>query len=228
MTEFAVDKWYTFVENWKAKTIDNEIYFPATKYILIPFTNNMDIEKLFPGEYFFKFSTRSPKDILEKKIKIKKNDHRSIKLQKKIEQLNILKVTSVKDVKYLIKKSKRIKEDIRDSTDQLYLVFQPWRPSLGISTEYRCFINNRKLIGVCLYKPEYYSTLSYIPIEIINYFVEQLLIIIPFERFVVDVFIIPDDNKVYFIEINPFDETTDTFSFDYEEINKATHLLVKL
>ena len=99
---------------------------------------------------------------------------------------------------------------------------------MGISTEYRCFINNKKCVGVCLYKPEYYSTLSYVPIEIITYFLDQLLIIIPFERFVVDIFIIPGDNKVHFIEINPFDETTDTFSFDYEEINKATHLLVKL
>jgi hypothetical protein len=230
--EYSVDKWVKNIENWNAFTLKNEQYKPATNYILIPIGNTIDktIETLFPGEYFFKLSTRSPKDVLENKIKIKSKDHRTVKLEKKKKQLDILKVSSVEDVKYLLRKSKRIKEDIKifQKIDKLYLVFQPWRPSLGISTEYRCFINFRKLVGVCLYKPEYYSSLSSIPIEMISHFISQLLNVIKYVKFVVDIFIKKDDDKVYFIEINPFDEATDTFSFDEYEINNTSQLLVTL
>ena len=224
--EYSVDKWYHLIENWKAYSLNNEEYFPSTKYTLIPYSKEINLKHLFPGEYFFKLSTRSPKDILEKKIKIKERDHRTIKLEKKIQQLEILKVKSEDDVYYLLKHSKRIKEDMESTTEQLYLVFQPWRPSLGTAVEYRCFINNSKLVGICLYKPEFYSTLSYIPVEMISFFVTQLLSRISYERFVVDVYC--KDDRVYFIEINPFDEDTDTFSFNYEEITNAKHLIVKL
>jgi hypothetical protein len=172
-------------------------------------------------------SLRSPKDILENKVKIKERDHRTVKIEKKRKQLDILKVKNIEEILFLLKKSKRIQEDLLLIKDEdLFLVFQPWRPSIGQYIEYRCFINFNKLVGICLYKPEYYSTLTSIPVALIQHYIEQLLNIITYPKCAIDVFI--KDNKVYFIEINPFDEFTDTFSFDFDEINSTEHLICKL
>ena len=130
----------------------------------------------------------------------------------------------------------RCMEDIlefsKDITKKLYLVFQDWRPNLGKSTEYRCFINNNKLTGICLYKPEYYSSRSIVPVEIIKHFVEQIIqqfSLKNYERYVLDCFIYNDDpEKVYFIELNPFEEYVNSFSFDYDIINNTDTLLVTL
>ena len=245
--KYTVDKWYNKIQSWQCKSISSELYYPSTTYklfelsrsevnnllIIGDFTADMkeNIKQLFPAEYFFKISNRSPKDILEKEIEILDEDHRSIKLEKKIKQLSILKVDTVEKVIDLILKSERVIEDFKlylqeEDVDSLYLVFQPWRPNLGIGAEYRCFINNRKLVGVCLYKPEYYSTRHVIPLELIVYFINQLLEIIDYDRFVVDVFEL--DSKIYFIEINPFEEFVDTFSFDWEIINNTNTLLITL
>jgi hypothetical protein len=245
--EYTVDKWYNLVENWEATTIDGRKYKPSTTYRLIKISReevqyliknkkfhsefSEELNSLFPNNYFFKVSVRSPKDVLEKEIKIEEDEHRTIKLEKKKNQLNALKVSNIYDIIYLLLNSKRIKEDFKlylkeTDADELYLCFQPWRPSLGIGIEYRCFIKNRKLVGICLYKPEYYSTLSVIPVEEITFFIEQLLERVSYQKFIVDVFY--TDNKVYFIEINPFEKYVDTFSFRWEIINNTDKLLVTL
>jgi hypothetical protein len=245
--DYTVDKWCHLIENWIIKNTNGEKYKPGTSYKLILLPRNEvkylmknktfssiitnKINELFPNEYFFKVSLRSPKDVLEKQIKIKEKDHRTIKLEKKIQQLNALKVSNINDIIYLLLNSKRIKEDfklyLKDiKADELYLCFQEWRPNLGNSTEYRCFIKNRKLIGICLYKPEYYSSRTIIPVDEIKHFIEQLLKIIKYVDFIVDIY--HKDNKVYFIEINPFAEFVDTFSFEWNEINNTDKLLVTL
>jgi hypothetical protein len=245
--DYTVDKWCNIIENWMTTNIDGEEYKPATMYklILLPreqvkyLIKNKSFEsifadkinELFPNDYFLKLSLRSPKDVLEKEIKIKDSEHRSVKLWKKIQQLNALKVSNINDITYLLLNSKRIKEDfklyLKDSeADELYLCFQEWRPNLGNSIEYRCFIKNRKLTGICLYKPEYYSSRTVIPVEEIKHFIEQLLKIINYLDFIVDVFV--RDNKVYFIEINPFCKLVDTFSFEWDDINNTDKLLVTL
>jgi len=49
------------------------------------------------------------------------------------------------------------------------------------------------------------------------------------DRYVLDCFIFNDiPNKVYFIEINPFLDFIDTFSFDYDDINNTDNLLITL
>jgi hypothetical protein len=197
------------------------------------------INKLFEikSEYFFKLSNRSPKDILESgDLEILDDDHRTIKTEKKIKQLNILKVTNCDNINYLLNNSKRSIEDIeeynKDYTKKLYFIFAEWRPNLGKSIEYRCFINNNELVGICLYKPEYYSSRSIIPVEIIQHFCNQMInlfMCINLDRYVLDCFIYNHEpTKVYFIELNPFEEYVDTFSFDYNIINNTKNLLVTL
>jgi hypothetical protein len=251
--DFTTDKYCYLFDNFETTTIYNERYKCNLDYILIDFTPleiqyfirnhklsryiTTKINKLFDikTEYFFKLSNRSPKDILEKgKLEILDDDHRTIKTEKKIKQLNILKLKNINDINYLLNNSYRCMEDIlefsKDYTKKLYLVFQDWRPNLGKSTEYRCFINDNKLTGICLYKPEYYSSRSIIPVEIIKHFINQLITLFNnFNKYIIDCFIY-DNNplKIYFIEINPFNEYIDTFSFDYDVINNTKYLLITL
>ena len=131
----------------------------------------------------------------------------------------------------MINKSKRVKEDFKLFVKQnkianLYLVLQDWRPSTGV--EYRTFIRNKKLVAVCLYKPEFYSSRTIIPIELITNFI-NLFLNIPFfnyDNLILDIYI--DNERVYFIEINPYEEYVDTFSFTWEEINNTTKLIIRL
>ena len=49
------------------------------------------------------------------------------------------------------------------------------------------------------------------------------------DRYILDCYIFNDDKlKVYFIELNPFLEESNTFSFEYEDINSSLYLIVTL
>ena len=182
---YTIDKYYKLFDNFLIKSINGDTYKTNKDYILIEFTPlermyfkknksfskklKSECNKLFIlnstlSEYFFKLSNRSPKDILENdyNLEILDEDHRTIKTEKKIIQLEILKIKSISDIEYLLLNSKRCQEDIedynQDFTKRLYLVFQEWKPNLGKSIEFRLYINKSKLIGINLFKQEYYST----------------------------------------------------------------------
>jgi len=255
--KYTMDKWYNVLKNleisnilgYKYNFIKDTIFIEFSKLEVLYFikynklSNNIkkNINNIlnFNKSYFFKLSNRSPKDILEKnsKLKINEDEHRTIKLQKKIKQLNILEVKSVNNIEELLKKSKRCREDIElfsqyDGKSKLYLVFQDWNPNLGKSIEYRCFIKNSKLIGICLFKPEFYSSRTIIPIEIIKNFADKIidkLKEINLDIYIIDCYI-NNDNKynVYLIEINPFDEFSDTFSFEYDDIYNSDNLIITI
>jgi hypothetical protein len=253
---YTIDKYYDLFNNFFVNTISNDRYKCNQELIFIEFTplermyykfnkkiskymeNKINLLFKIKSEYFFKLSNRSPKDILEYggELEIEDDDHRTIKTEKKIKQLDILKVTNCQNINYLLNNSKRAKEDIeeynKDYSKKLYFVFAEWKPNLGKSVEYRCFINNKKLVGICLYKPEYYSTRSIIPVEIINNFINQMIqqfSLKNYHRYVLDCFIYNDDpTKVYFIELNPFEEYIDSFSFDYDIINNTDTILVTI
>lgn len=239
--EYTVDKWYRCVAGMTATTLEGEVYHPATKYHVFELSDTEykclrnqgkllssireRLNPLFPGTYFFRLSLRSPKDALEEKIPIEENDSHEVKLKKKRKQLDALKISSVRSIVPLLKKSRRVREDLEMyQEDSVSLIFQDWRPSTG--PEYRCFIKDRWLCGICLYKPEYYSPRTSVPVKRIEHFVAQLLERVPLDRFVVDMFV--DQTKVHFIEINPFKPFVDTFSLDYDQLEMTSTLLVTL
>jgi len=250
--DYTFDKWYYKLKKMKMCNIKNEIYQFVKKSILIEF-NKIEIiyflnnrvfsnkmkEKInkkliFKKDYFFKLSNRSPKDILkyDKELKINDEDHRTVKIEKKIKQLDILKINSIEKIEYLLNNSKRCEEDMQlfsiyNGNSKLYLVFQEWKPNLGKSIEYRCFVNNSKLSGICLFKPEYYSSRTLIPVEILKNFCDKIIEELKLKKYIIDCFIFNDDKyNVHFIELNPFDDNTDTFSFDYEDIVNTDTLLI--
>lgn len=248
METYNLENWYNILKDTNFYDIYNNIYYPIQEYKLIKinkeeilyfyknkeFTNNIKraIENILIEDCFFRLNTRSPKDILEfnTHIEIFEEDSRQIKLNKKIKQLEILKVNNYYQVLYLIEKSKRLKEDIQDFLDdkynKLYLVFSKWNPILGNYTEFRCCIVNNKPVGICLFKPEYYSRYTVIPVEIILIFLYQLIKKIKLDNFIVDVYI--KENKTYLIEINPLCPESDLFNLDYDVVINSDNLIVTL
>ncbi len=254
--DYTVDKWHNIFNDVVIRDIHNNIYKCYRDFILVEFSKleilyflrNKNfpislIEKLEPildgREYFFKLSNRSPKDILEFNsiYEIDDDDHRTIKLQKKLKQLEVLKVFKVNQIEYLLNNSRRTKEDMiafskYNGKTKLYLVFQEWKPNLGISVEYRCYVNKSKLVGISLFKPEYYSTRTVMPVEIIQHFTNQIIPIfdkINLNRYILDLYIYYDKPfEVQFMEINPFISEAHTFSFEWEDINNTDTLLVTL
>jgi hypothetical protein len=212
------------------------------------------INKLFIGgkKYFFRVSQRSPKDAWAKELKAKKSDTPERKLELELERKSKLYVGNLDQIYPLIFKSKRVQEDFELFTNQshkensqiensqiensqiqvpyLYLVFQDWRPSNGV--EYRLFIRDLKLIGLCLYKPEFYQKNITIPFGSIERFVKSFLSIRfvkkKYSNLILDVYVDKSNGNVYFIEINPYEDYVDPFSFTWDELNKTKDLIIKL
>ena len=249
--DYTVDKWCKQIENFTISD-SNGTYKPITSYEMIKitkddvkffrknnkFTENIEneINKLFIQEnksYFFRVSQRSPKDAYLNEYKKRKTYHHSKLLELERLAKEKLNVKTLDEIYTLINKSKRVIEDfkllIKDKQiDHLYLIFQDWRPSTGI--EFRTFIRNKKLIGICLYKSELYSTRTTIPVGLISKFINNFLDI-PFikntyDNLIIDIYV--DNNRVYFIEINPYEKYVSTFTFEWDELNETDNLIVKI
>jgi len=250
LEEYNLENWYNKLKNVDFLDIYNNKYSSVQNYKLIEISKddiiNFQKDNTFSeiikqeimsileldSNYFFRLNTRSPKDVLEYNtdIEIFDDDCREVKLNKKIKQLEILKITNYQDVIYLINKSKRLQEDIQDFVDnkfnKLYLVFSKWNQILGNYVEYRCCIVNSKPTAICLFKPEYYSRYTNIPVEIILIYLYQLIKKINLDNFVADVYI--KNNRAYLIEINPLCEDTNLFNLDYEDVINSDNLIVTL
>lgn len=246
---YTVDKWYKLVEGCEFTDINGLKYKPATTYKLVRFDISDCVHILsthtFPpsleykitnaldsNRYFFRVSQRSPKDAYGKEYQAQPTDSHNKKLFLEIKRKEKLLVSSPNQVLDLIFRSKRVMEDLelfinQDNISELYLVFQPWRPSQGV--EYRLFVYKSKLVGICVYKPEFYTSRLTVPVGLLTDWFEQ------FEKiysqtitYTVDVYVDNLDSRVYFIEINPFNKQVDTFAFSYKQLITTKYLLVKV
>jgi len=256
INDYNLDKWFyklqdDFVDIYqeKYKAIQDYTLLEISKDNINYFIDNREFKDIYrlqitelitslKNKYldsylFFRLNTRSPKDILENKpeLEILDSDDRKIKINKKIKQLEILKISNYEDIIYLLNNSKRVKEDIElfinsNTSNKLYLVFTKWKQILGNYIEYRCCIVNKKPISISLFKPEYYSSFTIIPVEIILLFLYQIVKKLDYNDYVIDVYV--KNNKCYIIEINPLCEETDLFSLDYYDIINSDNLIVTL
>lgn len=91
-------------------------------------------------------------------------------------------------------------------------------PSNGV--EYRLFIREQKLIGLCLYKQDFYQKNITNSIGIIDNFVKKFLSIKfikkNYSNLILDIYVDKSNQNVYFIEINPYKEYVDTFFLHLE------------
>jgi hypothetical protein len=252
--KYMVDKWCKQIQKLTFNGQDGKEYHPSTNYKLVkitiddvkylfkykkfPLKVENQIKKIFDdgkNKYFFRVSQRSPKDAWKKELKAKKSDPPERKLELELERKSKLYVGTLEEIYCLIKKSERVQEDFDLFVSQskvkfLHLVFQDWRPSDGV--EYRLFIKSNKLIGVCLYKPEFYQKNITIPIGNIinfsNWFLSKKFIKKNYQNMILDIFVDNKTSNIFFIEINPFEDYVDPFSFTWDEINQTTELILKL
>lgn len=258
---YTVDKWYKLISEWTCKDINGSTYNSSTTYKLVKFDISNCIyilkNKSFPSilefiitktldnnKYFFRVSQRSPKDAYAEEYKAQESDSYKHKLLLEIKRKEKLLVSSSQDVLDLIFRSKRVLEDLKlfinqDKIDELFFVFQPWRPSRGQRSfaslnleegiEFRLFVYKLKLVGICVYKPEFYTNKLTIPVGLLlDWFQQFEKIYDQTDIYTVDVYVDNLDSKVYFIEINPFNEEIDTFSFSYKQLITSKYLLVKI
>lgn len=150
---------------------------------------------------------------------------------------NTMKCENVTDVYLLLKSSNYITHDLSSafdgvkedegsssekSTDLDYeLVLRKWF-NINPALEFRCFVRDRKLIGVTQRDLNYYDFLDSLSEKIrdlIDEFFEEVLAeSFSNEDFVFDVYLPRPFDRVWLIDINPFARKTDSLLFTWHEL----------
>ena len=186
-----------------------------------------------PGHYFLRLSTLSPKDAYYQLcVEMTDTNDEDITVDDIRKEINVLCVDRAEKCIQVLCHSLRVGIELRNVKTDLSILLLPWKDDILHDTETRCFIKNNKLIAFT----QYYTDLStgYESInmeingekyrEVVIDFVNRLLI--PYENAVVDVAVssrylndgILDVDKMIFIEINPFNEDTESYLFTWDEI----------
>ncbi|PHZ16776.1 D123-domain-containing protein [Rhizopus microsporus ATCC 52813] len=142
-----------------------------------------------------------------------------------------LKCTSPFDVFLLLKSSDFINHDLNHAyeicADQKQdrptfdLVLRKWF-DLQPSMEFRCFVKNQEIIGICQRDVNYYEFLPKmkptIELLIYRFFEEHVCEHFDSLNYVFDVYVEYNREKVYLVDFNPFCPTTDSIMYDWEEL----------
>ncbi len=90
------------------------------------------------------------------------------------------------------------------------------------SVEFRCFVRNRTLVGICQRDLNHYDFLfklrAHFGDRISHFFRTKLRDSFPDADFVFDVYIPPVQQRVWLIDINPWARRTDSILFDWSEL----------
>ncbi|KAI9303859.1 D123-domain-containing protein [Cunninghamella echinulata] len=146
-----------------------------------------------------------------------------------------LKCTSPFDVYLLLKSSDFINHDLNHAFEQCeqqeqqledktyHLILRKWH-DLQPSLEFRCFVKNRELIGITQRDMVYYDFLPTISEEletkIYEFFEDYIRDGFGGDKYVFDIYVQQDRQKVWLLDFNPFSTTTDSLLYDWEELVK--------
>lgn len=90
------------------------------------------------------------------------------------------------------------------------------------SMEFRCFVRNRQLIGVCQRDTVYYEFLfdmrGDLRAKIVQFFKDYLQNTFPDDNYSFDVYLPPPHTRVWLIDVNPWAIRTDSLLFSWEEL----------
>ncbi|KAG1150679.1 hypothetical protein G6F37_001768 [Rhizopus arrhizus] len=141
-----------------------------------------------------------------------------------------LKCTSPFDVFLLLKSSDFINHDLNHAYDDCQdppttrkfdLVLRKWY-DLQPSMEFRCFVKNQDIIGICQRDLNYYDFLPAmkddIELLIYRFFEEHVVEQFDSLNYVFDVYVQRSNQKVYLMDFNPFCSTTDSILYDWQEL----------
>jgi D123 len=141
---------------------------------------------------------------------------------------------SAEDVYLLLKSSNFVTHDLEHAFDgcvdadrpdlddvPYFLVLRKYF-QLNPSVEFRCFVKERKLIGICQRELNYFEFLSKMETDLrnimVDFFESKLRDTFPDESFTFDVYIPPPHNQVWLIDINPWAIRTDPLLFSWLEL----------
>ncbi|KAG0183660.1 hypothetical protein DFQ28_001455 [Apophysomyces sp. BC1034] len=141
-----------------------------------------------------------------------------------------LKCTSPFDVFLLLKSSDFINHDLNHALDHcdasspqpsFELVLRKWY-DLQPSMEFRCFVKQKELIGICQRDVNYYQFLQAmkgdLEVKIHNFFEDHIRDNFESVHYVFDVYIPRNQEKVWVVDFNPFSTTTDSLLYEWTEL----------
>jgi hypothetical protein len=190
-----------------------------------------------PGSYFLRLSTLSPKDAyyyLNKEfIDLDNLDDEETSHEIKNE-LNILKVsTPIECIQLLLHSYRVLCELDSHYYDENAVILMPWK-NIVHDTETRCYVYNRRLIAISQYYTDCidsYTSIKSIDdfyhkiINFINNYIDEIEkrqnCSIP-NNFVIDLAKDYDSDNIMMIELNTYDENTDSCLFSWDEINSIS------
>jgi len=143
-----------------------------------------------------------------------------------------LRCESVEEVYLLLKASDFIMHDLTMAFDscedrlesrppQFDLALRKWK-HISTSTEFRCFVQDKRLIGACQrdhcnYFPFMRSYIETARSQIDNFFTESIRNVFSLQNYIFDVYI-DGRTRVWLVDINPFSVVTDPLLFDWEDL----------
>ena len=108
-----------------------------------------------------------------------------------------------------------------DQALQYHLILRKW-VLFNPSVEFRCFVRNRRLVGICQRDLNHFDFLFNMQHElqdrIQSFFDEKLRDTFPDPNFVFDVYIPPPHERVWLLDINPWAPRTDPLLFSWLEL----------
>lgn len=194
-----------------------------------------------PGSYFIRTSNCSPKDayyqLYSETPNIDEVEDMVITLEEIERDLEVLKVNNAEECLLVLCHSERIYQDMKYSysTDNSIILME-WKDDIILDTETRCFVKNNKIIGFSQYYCDlengYTSVFNQITVEklaklIINFlniyissdkypYCDAVIDIALSKNIKVDANVSVD--HIIFIEINPFNEDTDSCLYTWEHL----------
>ncbi|KAI9277806.1 D123-domain-containing protein [Sporodiniella umbellata] len=141
-----------------------------------------------------------------------------------------LKCTSPFDVFLLLKSSDFINHDLNHAYENCDKVLQEPRFDLVLrkwydlqpSMEFRCFVKNQEIVGICQRDLNFYGFLleakNDIETMIYQFFENHVYENFDSQNYVFDVYVQQSNQKVYLIDFNPFCKTTDSILYEWDEL----------
>eukprot|EP00026_Physarum_polycephalum_P011726 Phypoly_transcript_11967.p1 GENE.Phypoly_transcript_11967~~Phypoly_transcript_11967.p1 ORF type:complete len:362 (+),score=58.85 Phypoly_transcript_11967:36-1088(+) len=260
---FEIDQYYHLIEPYTFKTVFIDISVEqgqawrdfnrgakldeAQTKILEELKSNIDKpikEFVAKGNAaFFRLSTRSPKDAVDKieKLKLLLCDQFRSSLEKYKQELDYnqklvalrraffkaMSVKSVDEALQLVMYSSRAISDMKRALDNLDV--SPWNMKaivrefvdIPIEGEFRGFVHNKKLNALSQYYADcYFEDLpprrEAIGSAVQKFFYSHIQSLLPFDSYIID-FVVFKNNDVMIVELNPYSVTTGACLFDWQK-----------
>lgn len=145
-----------------------------------------------------------------------------------------MRCCSTSDLFLLLKSSDYLNHDLYHAFDEavdwdpanppefeVELVLRKW-VDINPAMEFRCFVRDRELVAICQRDLNYYSFLDDLQDEILEnigiFFDDVLMANFDSNSFVFDVYLPKPFNRVFLVDINPFQRSTESLLFSWNEL----------